>query len=110
MPCVDFCNQKQDMKQEWTLQQIELLLAGHAASGLSKKDFLISRGINPATFYYWQKRLREDAPAGFIQVAEAPSYAEVEVYIENIGWLALRGKDPASLAQAVIALKSACNA
>lgn len=93
------------------MQQIESLLAKQASSGLTKKDFLKSRGINPATFYYWQKRLREDVPAdGFIQVAEPVSYTEVEVYIEHIGWLALRSRDSASLAQAVIALKSACNA
>lgn len=98
------------MKQKWTLQQLESLLSDHADSGLSKRAFLKSRGINPATFYYWQKRLREeDAPAGFTQVKPI-SYTRVELHIEGLGWLPLRSDDAGALAQVVIALKSACDA
>lgn len=94
------------MKQKWTLQRVESLLAEHAASGLAKKDFLESRGIKPATFYYWQRRLREGRePAGFVELAPSP-LTEVEVHVEGLGWVPLRGSDAASLARVAAALRS----
>lgn len=99
------------MKQEWTLQQIDSLLSAQAASGLTKKDFLKSRGIHPATFYYWQKRLRDNSAEGFVEVKPAREpYAYVDVHIDGLGWVALRSTDASSLAAAVIALKSAIDA
>lgn len=37
------------------------LLREQAASGLSKQAFCAQHGIKPARFYYWQRRLREEA-------------------------------------------------
>ena len=44
------------------------ILEEQAHSGLSKKAFCINEGLNAATFYYWQRRLREvedEADSGF---------------------------------------------
>ena len=35
------------------------LLADQLESGLSKKDFCAARGVNVATFYYWQRKFDE---------------------------------------------------
>lgn len=92
------------------MEQIEALLSAHAASGLTKRDFLKSRGINPATFYYWQKRLQPKEASGFVEVKPSRAYTEVEVHVEGVGWIGLRSADPSSLAQALIALQSAGHA
>lgn len=48
------------------------VLSTQAASGLSKKAFCVERGINAATFYYWQRRLRslaqDEQQVGFEQL------------------------------------------
>ena len=48
------------------------ILAKQSASGLSKKSFCVEQGINPATFYYWQRRLQmmeqEEGQSSFQQL------------------------------------------
>ena len=54
------------LRQEW-----DSILSEQADSGLTKKAFCEQRGLNPATFYYWQRRLRkpeEDPESGFQRV------------------------------------------
>jgi hypothetical protein len=48
------------------------ILEEQADSGLSKKAFCAERGINVATFYYWQRRLGELSAA-----AESPGFRQV---------------------------------
>lgn len=92
------------------MQKIDSLLSAQLSSGLTKKEFLKSRGINPATFYYWQKKLCQGSGGGFVEVKPADPYAYIEVHIDGLGWIALRSTDPSCLAEAVIALKSARDA
>lgn len=48
------------------------------ASGKSKKDFAVSHGIRPTTFYYWTRKfeqVRPEAASGFHHISiEEPSY------------------------------------
>ena len=98
------------MKQEWTLQRIDSLLSAQASSGLTKKAFFKSKGIKPATFYYWQKKLCGE-PRGFVEVVPpAASYTHIEVHVDGLGWVRLRSRDAHSLATAVMALKAAADA
>ncbi len=77
------------------------MLAQQASSGLSKKDFCKARGINPATFYYWQRKLQEgkEAPTdkGFERVHLVEEH-EVEVQLANGHWLGLRSRSLETLA------------
>ncbi|WP_020536411.1 IS66 family insertion sequence element accessory protein TnpA, partial [Lewinella cohaerens] len=54
------------LRQRW-----DAILSEQSRSGLTKKAFCEQRGLNPATFYYWQRRLRasdDGSPAGFQRV------------------------------------------
>lgn len=80
------------------------LLVEQAGSGLTKKAFCTERGINPATFYYWQRRLREPAQAGFHRVEPPPPAAPVVVRLLGGTCVELPGDDVDYLARVVRAL------
>ncbi len=46
------------MEKTKRLQYWDQVLNEQSESGLSKKDFCSDRGIEQATFYYWQRRLQ----------------------------------------------------
>ena len=63
--------EKQDMSKVALRQAWDTILREQADSGLTKKSFCEQRGLNAATFYYWQRRLRiteEENSAGFHHV------------------------------------------
>lgn len=79
------------------------MLAQQASSGMSKKAFCNARGINPATFYYWQRKLQEaeeEPPKGFERVQLVESH-KVEVQLSNGQWLGLRSRSLETLAALV---------
>jgi transposase-like protein len=41
--------------------KMTVLLERHKESGLSVKSFCSNEGIAPSSFYYWKKKLRNDA-------------------------------------------------
>ena len=41
------------------------LVAGHEESGLSVKEYCATQGISAASFYRWQKRLKQEEGVGF---------------------------------------------
>lgn len=96
------------MKQRWTLQMVERHLDAHAASGLTKKDYFSSQGINAATFYYWQQKLRESqsTSSGFTELKMAIT-KEVEVQLSSGHWLAIRSTDTSILAEVIIKIGTA---
>jgi len=49
------------LRTEYRLQQWAKFAEDCANSGMSKKDFCISRGVCEKTYYYWLRRLREVA-------------------------------------------------
>ena len=46
------------------IQKWAEILKAQAASGQSKKDFCAEQGINAATFYTWQRKLRDTSVIG----------------------------------------------
>jgi len=46
------------MKERRTLADAKILMERHQMSGLNIEAFCTEELINPATFYYWRKRLR----------------------------------------------------
>ena len=86
-------------------------LSDQADSGLSKQDYCARHGINPATFYYWQRKLRDQTPpaevvaAGFSRILAAPRH-ELVVCLPD-GELTLRSDSPATLAHVIKALAHA---
>ena len=98
------------MKDQWTEASAAVLLEEQAASGQSKKEFCLSRGITPATFYYWQRRLREqDSGAGSdgFRALRLSAYKTIEVRLDDGRWLAVRSTDERELA---CVLKALCHA
>ena len=94
------------MKSENRRQEMEHLLAEQAASGQTKKAFCASRQINPATFYYWQRRLREGGATkkGFEQLRLLPSLAEIKLTLPGGTCLTLSSGDVTALAALVCAI------
>ena len=81
----------------------EQLMSEQSASGQSKQDFCAARKINPATFYYWQKRLRDKKKPdeGFRSVRIAASKT-VEVQLAPGRWMAIRSADSDMLAEILV--------
>jgi transposase-like protein len=72
--------EKTTSRQRWVA-----LLAEQAQSGQSKKDFCAQREINQATFYYWQRRLKEaltSTQEGFVQL-QATDSPELTLCLEQ---------------------------
>ena len=65
------------------------LLAGHEDSGLSVKEYCATQGISAASFYRWQKRLKQEEVVGFspIEIETKPVGGLV---VELPGGVALR--------------------
>lgn len=92
-------------------ERMARLLREQAASGLSKQAFCAREGINPARFYYWQRRLREEAAE---QTSEAGFHAitlnrpaTVEVRLPGGTRLRLNGDDVEQLAALIRAIDEA---
>jgi transposase-like protein len=85
------------------------VFAKQAASGLSKKAFCARHAINPATFYYWQRRLqaldRDDEQAGFQQLLPQAEH-ELSLRIST-GEVVIRSRSLAALGQVLQALADA---
>jgi hypothetical protein len=96
------------MKNRWNLQIAEQLMSDQSASGQSKQDFCADRKINPATFYYWQKRLREsESPGvGFTPIKVSVTKT-IEIQLASGQWLAVRSSDVDMLAEVLIKIRIA---
>jgi hypothetical protein len=85
------------------------ILGEQQASGLTKKAFCEARNINPAAFYYWQRRvdtLCEEVPIqGFQQLQPVADY-ELTVCLAG-GEVVLRSSCITTLAQVAKALSDA---
>ncbi len=72
MRCDELCFKVKDMDLRSRRQHWANILAEQSASGLSKKSFCVEQGINPGTFYYWQRRLQvmeqDEGQSGFQQL------------------------------------------
>ena len=69
---------KSERHQKW-----KEILADQVESGMNKSAYCSSKGIAPAKFYYWQRRLgMTEEPAGFTQVVIEPRYS---VWVEVEG-------------------------
>ena len=61
------------VRDEYRAQQWAVLIQECKSSGMTNKDFCIQRGISEKSFYYWQRKFRE-------QVVEAatPQLVQIE--------------------------------
>jgi len=76
------------LRTEYRLQQWAKIAEDCAKSGMSNKDFCISRGISDKTYYYWLRRLREAAAD-----AIGPQLVEVAFNEGKTGSLNMRYRD-----------------
>lgn len=97
------------MTRERTIQMSKLL-EDQVKSGLSKKDFCIQRGIKPATFYYWQKKLVDsedvlnDSPAIFHRLPIRVEEHELSLQLADGVWLNLKSSSIETLGSIVQSL------
>lgn len=93
-------------KSEDRRQEMERLLAEQAASGQSKKDFCASRQIKPATFYYWQRRIKEEQEptGGFQQLRPSSGMATVKLTLPGGTGVGIEGDDFEALAALIYAI------
>lgn len=93
------------VRQAW-----DRILIEQADSGLTKKAFCEQRGLNPATFYYWQRRLRtveQEDGVGFQRVFAQPERDhELTVRLGSVE-VVLGSPSAATLAQVIKALINA---
>lgn len=61
------------VRDEYRAQQWTLAIQECAASGLSNREFCRQRGISEKSFYYWQRKLREQ-----IVEATAPKLVQLD--------------------------------
>ncbi len=47
-----------------TKEELFNLLAEHAGTGLTVKQFCEQKGLSPGMFYYWRKKYKSDFAAG----------------------------------------------
>lgn len=82
------------MENESRAIRMAQILEEQAASGLSKKAFCAQRGIHPAKFYYWQRRLQdpESCPTTEAGFTELPmrTFPELEVRLPSGQWIEVR--------------------
>ncbi len=85
------------------------VLSTQAASGLNKKAFCAERGINPATFYYWQRRLQtlaqDEQQVGFEQLLPRGEH-ELSLQLSG-GQIVVRSGSLVALSQVLQALLDA---
>ena len=69
------------VRDEYRAQQWAMLIQECKASGMSNKEFCIQRGVSEKSFYYWQRKFREQvleaASPQFIQLEPGPAPAEL---------------------------------
>lgn len=69
------------VRDEYRAQQWAMLIQECKASGMSNKEFCIQRGVSEKSFYYWQRKFREQvleaASPQFIQLEPDPAPAEL---------------------------------
>ena len=95
------------MKKHRTAEEMQAVLANQASSGLSKKAYCEAHDLDPAVFYYWQRRLRASSieEIGFTPVKVSKSY-EVEVDVGQGNWIGLRSTSMETLIHLVKQLGS----
>ena len=85
------------------------VLSTQAASGLSKKAFCAKHHINPATLYYWQRRLhtlaQDEQQVGFEQLLPQGEH-ELSLQLSG-GEVVIRSRSLAALCQVLQALADA---
>ena len=54
------------VRDAYRAQQWEMVVQECAASGLSNREFCRQRGIPEKSFYYWQRKLRQQIAAGAV--------------------------------------------
>lgn len=95
---------EQSLREHWSE-----VLSTQATSGLSKKAFCAERGINPATFYYWQRRLRtltqDEQQEGFEQLLPQKEH-ELSLQLSG-GGVVIRSGSLSALSQVLQALLDA---
>ena len=91
--------QRQRSKKKW--EKWRELVSEQARSGQSVAEFCGGRSLRTSHFYWWKKRLRENATTKFVEVqvaeptASAPGDSRVEVRLQNGRSLVVgRGFDP----------------
>ncbi len=98
------------MKTRWDIQKARRVLADQSISGQSKKAYCAERGINAATFYAWQRRLKEQVDEGseglFKEIKMLKTH-ELEVCLNEGNWLCLRSASAATLAAVLKSLTDA---
>ena len=60
-------------RDEYRIQQWAVLIQECSASGLTNKEFCRQRGISEKSFYYWQRKLRQQ-----IMEATSPQLVQLE--------------------------------
>ena len=82
------------MEKESRARRMAQILEEQSSSGLSKKAFCAERGIHPAKFYYWQRRLQspESSPTAEAGFTELPvgTLPELEVRLPSGQWIEVR--------------------
>jgi len=72
--------------KELRRQEMFALIEQSKSSRKTNKEFCREQGINPAVFYYWQKRYRQEGnqqkPAGFMEVSVEETGASSGISIE----------------------------
>lgn len=61
------------VRDEYRIQQWAVLIQECSASGLTNKEFCRQRGISEKSFYYWQRKLRQQ-----IMEATSPQLVQLE--------------------------------
>lgn len=94
------------MKSEDRRQEMARLLADQAASDQTKKDFCASRKINPATFYYWQRQIKEEQQpiGGFQQLRPSSGRTAVKLTLPGGTCVGIEGDDFDTLAGLIYAI------
>ena len=90
------------MSNSSLLQSWDTILNEQADSGLTKKAFCEQRGLNPATFYYWQRRLRisdEQSTAGFQRIHPTREHELTVCFFRHE--VTLRSSSAVTLAQVI---------
>jgi len=85
--------------REYRLAQWSQMIQGRAQSGQSIKDYCAQAGVSRNTYFYWQRKLREEACAGLAGKGLEPEKGHVPS-----GWARLEAAE-ASPPEAVVAIE-----
>ena len=73
------------VRDEYRIQHWAVLIQECSASGLTNKEFCRQRGISEKSFYYWQRKLRQQ-----IVEATSPQLVQLEPQPETEDLLQIR--------------------